>query len=70
MKGGLAYPSVSSCIKIISLSRVFTAIFKCESSMFDVSGVLTKLPKGSSIPVTLKVLEYKLFHFCPLQVSV
>ncbi|KAL8133434.1 hypothetical protein AgCh_008773 [Apium graveolens] len=31
------------------------------------SGVLTHLPKESSIPVTLKVLEYELFHFCPLQ---
>ncbi|KAK1374817.1 hypothetical protein POM88_031010 [Heracleum sosnowskyi] len=31
------------------------------------SGVRTQLPKGSSIPVTLKVLEYELFHFCPFQ---
>lgn len=62
----MAYPSVSFCIKIITLSRVSNVIF----SMFDVSGVLTQLPKGSSVPVTLKVLEYELFHFCPLQVSV
>ncbi|KAL3819810.1 hypothetical protein ACJIZ3_005715 [Penstemon smallii] len=25
------------------------------------------LPKGTSLPVTLKVLEYELFHFCPLK---
>lgn len=26
-----------------------------------------RLPKGASLPVTLKVLEYELFHFCPLK---
>lgn len=26
-----------------------------------------RLPKGASIPVTLKVLEFELFHFCPIQ---
>ncbi|XP_052175476.1 probable galactinol--sucrose galactosyltransferase 2 [Diospyros lotus] len=31
------------------------------------SGELIRLPKGASIPVTLKVLEYELFHFCPLK---
>lgn len=28
-----------------------------------------RLPKGASLPVTLNVLEYELFHFCPLKVS-
>ncbi|XP_065856501.1 probable galactinol--sucrose galactosyltransferase 2 [Euphorbia lathyris] len=31
------------------------------------SGELIRLPKGASIPVTLEVLEYELFHFCPLK---
>lgn len=31
------------------------------------SGHLVRLPKGVSLPVTLKVLEYELFHFCPLK---
>ncbi|KAK7244614.1 hypothetical protein RIF29_39438 [Crotalaria pallida] len=31
------------------------------------SGELIRLPKGVSVPVTLKVLEYELFHFCPIQ---
>ncbi|GJU75543.1 probable galactinol--sucrose galactosyltransferase 2 [Tanacetum coccineum] len=28
---------------------------------------VVRLPKGVSLPVTLKVLEYKLFYFCPLK---
>ncbi|XAR69455.1 Galactinol--sucrose galactosyltransferase [Bertholletia excelsa] len=31
------------------------------------SGELIRLPKSASLPVTLKVLEYELFHFCPLK---
>ncbi|PIN06744.1 Galactinol--sucrose galactosyltransferase [Handroanthus impetiginosus] len=31
------------------------------------SGDVIRLPKGTSLPVTLKVLEYQLFHFCPLK---
>ncbi|KAK4485423.1 hypothetical protein RD792_008063 [Penstemon davidsonii] len=31
------------------------------------TGEVVKLPKGASLPVTLKVLEYELFHFCPLK---
>ncbi|KAM7500189.1 hypothetical protein LguiA_024603 [Lonicera macranthoides] len=31
------------------------------------SGELIRLPKGASLPVTLKVLEYELFHICPLK---
>lgn len=31
------------------------------------SGEVIRLPKGASVPVTLKVLEYELFHFCPLK---
>ncbi|CAA0829880.1 Probable galactinol--sucrose galactosyltransferase 2 [Striga hermonthica] len=31
------------------------------------SGEIFRLPKGASLPVTLKVLEYELFHFCPLK---
>lgn len=31
------------------------------------SGEVIRLPKGASIPVTLKVLEFELFHFCPIQ---
>lgn len=33
------------------------------------SGDVVRLPKGTSLPVTLKVLEYELFHICPLKVS-
>ncbi|KAI3507718.1 hypothetical protein L1887_22709 [Cichorium endivia] len=32
------------------------------------SGEVIRLPKGVSLPVTLKVLEYELFHFCPLKI--
>lgn len=31
------------------------------------SGEVIRLPRDASIPVTLKVLEYELFHFCPLK---
>ncbi|XP_077211917.1 seed imbibition 2 [Tasmannia lanceolata] len=31
------------------------------------SGELIRLPKGATLPVTLKVLEYELFHICPLK---
>ncbi|XP_010257201.1 PREDICTED: probable galactinol--sucrose galactosyltransferase 2 [Nelumbo nucifera] len=31
------------------------------------SGEVVRLPKGASLPVTLKVLEFELFHFCPLK---
>ncbi|KAF8398388.1 hypothetical protein HHK36_017315 [Tetracentron sinense] len=31
------------------------------------SGEVVRLPKGASLPVTLKVLEYELFHVCPLK---
>lgn len=30
---------------------------------------VVRLPHGSSLPVTLKVLEYELFHICPIKVS-
>ncbi|XP_057770328.1 probable galactinol--sucrose galactosyltransferase 2 [Salvia miltiorrhiza] len=31
------------------------------------SGEVVRLPEGASLPVTLKVLEYELFHFCPVK---
>ncbi|KAL7138491.1 hypothetical protein ABFS83_10G167800 [Erythranthe nasuta] len=31
------------------------------------SGEILRLPNGASLPVTLKVLEYELFHICPLK---
>lgn len=31
------------------------------------SGEVVRLPKDASLPVTLQVLEYELFHFCPLK---
>ncbi|KAK3021835.1 hypothetical protein RJ639_046224 [Escallonia herrerae] len=31
------------------------------------SGEVVRLPQGASLPVTLKALEYELFHFCPLK---
>lgn len=30
------------------------------------SGEVIRLPKGVSVPVTLRVLEFELFHFCPI----
>lgn len=33
------------------------------------SGEIVRLPNGASLPVTLKVLEYELFHICPIKVS-
>lgn len=32
------------------------------------TGEVVRLPKGASLPVTLKVLEYELFHVSPLKV--
>lgn len=32
-------------------------------------GEVVRLPEGASLPVTLKVLEFEVFHFCPLKVS-
>lgn len=34
------------------------------------TGEVVRLPKGASLPVTLKVLEYELFHVSPLKVRV
>ncbi|ERN00911.1 hypothetical protein AMTRI_Chr03g139800 [Amborella trichopoda] len=31
------------------------------------SGEVIRLPKGATIPVTLNVLEYELYHICPLK---
>ncbi|KAL8494022.1 hypothetical protein ACS0TY_024993 [Phlomoides rotata] len=31
------------------------------------SGEVVRLPKGTSLPITLNVLEYELFHVCPLK---
>ncbi|XP_048432381.1 probable galactinol--sucrose galactosyltransferase 2 [Pyrus x bretschneideri] len=31
------------------------------------SGDVLRLPKGASVPMTLKVLDYEVFHFCPLK---
>ncbi|KAK9128695.1 hypothetical protein Syun_017492 [Stephania yunnanensis] len=31
------------------------------------SGEIVRLPKSVSLPVTLKVLDYELFHFCPVK---
>ncbi|KAL5986681.1 putative galactinol--sucrose galactosyltransferase 2 [Asimina triloba] len=31
------------------------------------SGDVIRLPKGATLPVTLKVLEYEVFHICPLK---
>ncbi|KAI4385175.1 hypothetical protein MLD38_003230 [Melastoma candidum] len=31
------------------------------------SGEVVRLPSGASVPVTLKVLQYEVFHFCPLK---
>ncbi|KAF0910938.1 hypothetical protein E2562_005335 [Oryza meyeriana var. granulata] len=31
------------------------------------SGELIRLPKGATLPVTLKVLEFELFHVCPVK---
>ncbi|EYU18748.1 hypothetical protein ABFS82_10G165000 [Erythranthe guttata] len=31
------------------------------------SGEILRLPNGASLPVTLKVLEYELFHICPMK---
>lgn len=31
------------------------------------AGVLVRLPRGAKLPVTLKTLEYELFHVCPVR---
>nr|KJB14884.1 hypothetical protein B456_002G147800 [Gossypium raimondii] len=51
-----------------SIAQVAGADWNGESVVYaHRSGELVRLPKGASVPVTLKVLEYELFHFCPVK---
>ncbi|CAL5351957.1 probable galactinol--sucrose galactosyltransferase 2 [Camellia sinensis] len=51
-----------------SLSQVAEPDWNGETVVYAYkSGEVIRLPKGASLPVTLKVLEYELFHFCPLK---
>jgi raffinose synthase len=51
-----------------SIAQVAGADWNGETIVYSYrSGEVIRLPKGASIPVTLKVLEYELFHFCPLK---
>ncbi|MBA0823469.1 hypothetical protein Goarm_020199, partial [Gossypium armourianum] len=51
-----------------SIAQVAGAGWNGESVVYaHRSGELVRLPKGASVPVTLKVLEYELFHFCPVK---
>ncbi|KAK1357631.1 hypothetical protein POM88_050887 [Heracleum sosnowskyi] len=59
-----------SLLKIWNVNKCsgVVGMFNCQGAViYAHRWVLTQLPKGSSIPVTLKVLEYELFHLCPLQ---
>ncbi|KAL5540838.1 hypothetical protein UlMin_043808 [Ulmus minor] len=50
------------------LSQIAGTDWKGEAVVYAYkSGEVVRLPKGASVPVTLKVLEYELFHFCPLK---
>ncbi|KAL4607024.1 hypothetical protein ACB098_09G127300 [Castanea mollissima] len=50
------------------ISQVAGADWNGETIVYGYrSGEVVRLPKGALVPVTLKVLEYELFHFCPLK---
>ncbi|KAJ7976799.1 Alkaline alpha-galactosidase seed imbibition protein [Quillaja saponaria] len=49
------------------MSQVFGADWKGDTVVYAYrSGEVVRLPKGASLPVTLQVLEYELFHFSPV----
>lgn len=51
-----------------AIAQVAAADWNGETIVYaHKSGEVVRLPKGASVPVTLKVLEYELFHFCPLK---
>ncbi|TYK11099.1 putative galactinol--sucrose galactosyltransferase 2 isoform X1 [Cucumis melo var. makuwa] len=51
-----------------AISQVAGADWKGDTIVYAYrSGDLIRLPKGASVPVTLKVLEYDLFHISPLK---
>ncbi|KAK4766766.1 hypothetical protein SAY87_008408 [Trapa incisa] len=50
------------------ISKVVGPDWKGETIVYAYrSGEVVRLPRDASIAVTLKVLEYELFHICPLQ---
>lgn len=61
--------TASVCASDVDLiNQVAGAEWHGETIVFAYrSGEVIRLPKGVSIPVTLKVLEFELFHFCPIQ---
>ncbi|KAI3811709.1 hypothetical protein L1987_21438 [Smallanthus sonchifolius] len=64
---GILTGSVQSA-DVDALNQVAGQDWNGETVVFcQRSGEVIRLPKGVSLPVTLKVLEYELFHFCPLK---
>ncbi|KAA8518189.1 hypothetical protein F0562_015663 [Nyssa sinensis] len=65
----------TSLLKIWNVNKCtgVVGVFNCqdwngESVVYaHRSGEVVRLPNGASLPVTLKVLEYELFHFSPLK---
>ncbi|XP_076958441.1 putative galactinol--sucrose galactosyltransferase 2 [Bidens hawaiensis] len=67
-----ASPGILTCAvqsaDVDALSQVAGPDWNGETVVYcQRSGEIIRLPKGVSLPVTLKVLEYELFHFCPLK---
>ncbi|KAK8611149.1 hypothetical protein V6N13_131210 [Hibiscus sabdariffa] len=55
-------------ISLLKIWNVADADWNGETVVYaHRSGEVVRLPKGASVPVTLKVLEYELFHFCPVK---
>ncbi|XP_047317130.1 probable galactinol--sucrose galactosyltransferase 2 [Impatiens glandulifera] len=53
---------------VFALAQIAGANMNGDSVVFaHKSGDLIRLGKGESLPVKLKVLEYEVFHFCPLK---
>lgn len=53
-----------------SIAQITRPDWKGDTAVYaHRSGEVVRLPEGASLPVTLKVLEYELFHFCPVKVS-
>lgn len=54
---------------IVLLYSFIQKMITRTGALFLISGEVFRLPKGASVPVTLKVLDFELFHFCPIKVT-
>ncbi|XP_071691877.1 probable galactinol--sucrose galactosyltransferase 2 [Rutidosis leptorrhynchoides] len=62
LTGSVQSADVDALTRVAGQDWTGEAVVYCQRS-----GEVIRLPRGESLPVTLKVLEYELFHFCPLK---